>query len=54
MNVSYWATHLPNMRLGCYMVGCVYKIISKVLANKLKSVLEKVISKTLNTFIMGR
>jgi hypothetical protein len=36
------------------LVGGVDKIISKVLANKLKMVLEKVISKTQNNFIKGR
>jgi hypothetical protein len=35
-------------------VGGVYKIISKVLANKLKSVLGKIISSSHNAFIRGR
>jgi hypothetical protein len=35
-------------------VGSIYKIIAKVLANKLKSVLEKVISKSQSAFIKGR
>lgn len=36
------------------LVGTVYKIIYKVLANRLKHVLEKVISKSQNAFIRGR
>lgn len=36
------------------LVGGVYRIIFKFLANKLKMVLEKVISKTQNAFIKGR
>lgn len=35
------------------MVG-VYKIISNVLANKLKIVLEKIVSSSQNAFIRGR
>lgn len=35
-------------------MGRIYKIISKVLANNLKTVLEKVISKSHYTFIRGR
>ncbi|GLT70446.1 hypothetical protein SLA2020_425260 [Shorea laevis] len=34
--------------------GTVYKILSKVLANRLKNVLEKIISKSRNAFIQGR
>jgi hypothetical protein len=33
------------------LVGSIYKIIGKTLANRLKMVLEKIISKSQNTFI---
>jgi hypothetical protein len=36
------------------LVGGIYKIISKVLANRLKMVMEKIISKSQNVFIRGR
>ena len=36
------------------LVGGIYKIIAKVLANRLKTVLNKVISKSQNAFIKGR
>jgi hypothetical protein len=36
------------------LVGEVYKIISKVLANRLKSVLGKIVSNSHNAFIKGR
>jgi len=36
------------------LVGHIYKIISKILANNLKTALEKVIFKSHNTFIRGR
>jgi hypothetical protein len=32
------------------MVGSIYKIVAKILANKLKTVLEKIISKSQNAF----
>jgi len=36
------------------LIGGMYKIISKVLANKLKSVLRKVVSHSQTAFIKGR
>jgi hypothetical protein len=36
------------------LVDGIYKIIAKVLADRLKSVLEKVISKSQSAFIKGR
>ena len=36
------------------LVGGVYKIVAKVIANMLKIVVEKIISKPQNTFIGGR
>lgn len=36
------------------LVSGIYKIIAKVLVNKLKTVLENIISKTQNGFIIGR
>ena len=36
------------------LVGIVYKLITKVLANRLKNVLEKIISKSQNAYINGR
>ncbi len=35
-------------------MGSVYKILSKVLANRLKSVLEKIVSSSQNAFIRGK
>ena len=36
------------------LVGGLYKILSKVLANRIKRVMDKVISKSQNAFIEGR
>jgi hypothetical protein len=35
------------------LVGAIYKIISKVLVNRLKQVLEKIISNSQNAFVKG-
>jgi len=36
------------------LVGSVYKLLSKVLANRLREVLDNLISKTQNSFVGGR
>ena len=36
------------------LVGGLYKILTKVLANRIKRVLDKVISKSQNAFVKGR
>ena len=36
------------------LVGSVYKLLSKVLANRLRAVLDKLISETQNSFVGGR
>jgi hypothetical protein len=35
-------------------MGGIYKIVAKVLANRLKTVLERIVSNTHNAFIRGR
>jgi hypothetical protein len=47
------ALEMKDVRPIC-LVGGLYKIIAKVLANRLKGVLEKIISKTQSAFIKGR
>lgn len=37
-----------------YLIGCIYKVISKVLANRLKVDIGSVIDETQNAFIAGR
>jgi hypothetical protein len=36
------------------LVGCIYKVISKVLTNRLKKVIGSVVSETQSAFISGR
>lgn len=36
------------------LIGCIYKVLSKVLANKIKKVIGSVISETQSAFISGR
>ena len=36
------------------LVGNVYKLLSKVLANRLRAILDNLISKTQNSFVGGR
>ena len=36
------------------LVGSIYKMIAKILANRLKIVLERIISKSQNAFLQGR
>ncbi|GKF01267.1 hypothetical protein Tco_0028190 [Tanacetum coccineum] len=46
------------MRLGNYrpisLIGCFYKIITKILTNKIKRVIGKIVGEVKNAFIEGR
>lgn len=44
---------VPNFR-SISLVGCMYKVLSKVLANRLNRVMSKLIAETQSTFIKGR
>ena len=45
--------HLKNWRL-ISLLSCVYKILSSAVANRFKTVLDKLVSKTQTGFISGR
>ena len=47
------ALHIRDY-LPISLVGSVYKLLSKVLANKLRTVLDKLISESQNSFVGGR
>ena len=47
------ASNIRDFRL-ISLVGSVYKILAKVLANRLKEVLDQLISKSQNSFVGGR
>lgn len=57
-----WVTLIPKLKqthnINNYrpinVVGCIYKIISKVLANRVKLVIGQVVDKTQTSFIEGR
>lgn len=37
-----------------YLIGCMYKVISKILASRMRKVIRKIVSSTQTTFINGR
>ncbi|RVW26739.1 LINE-1 retrotransposable element ORF2 protein [Vitis vinifera] len=47
------AEYLKDFRLIC-LVGSLYKLLTKVLANRLKKVMGKIVSKSQNAFVDGR
>jgi hypothetical protein len=47
------AMNIKDFRL-ISLIGSVYKLLSKVLANRLKEVLDDVISESQNAFVSGR
>jgi hypothetical protein len=47
------AVNIRNFRPISF-IGGAYKIVAKILANKLKMVVEKIISKPQNAFMQGR
>ena len=47
------AEDLKDFRLIC-LVGSLYKLLTKVLANRLKKVMGKIVSKSQNAFVDGR
>ena len=46
------AKDLKDFRLIC-LVGSLYKLLTKVLANRLKKVMGKIVSKSQNVFVEG-
>jgi hypothetical protein len=49
----HWAKEIKDFH-PISLVGGIYKIISKVLANRMKKVMDKIISKPQNVFVKGR
>ena len=47
------ASHIRDFR-PISLIGCMYKLLAKVLTNRLKTVLENIISESQNAFIGGR
>ena len=47
------ASYVRDFRPIC-LLGSIYKIISKLLANRLKEVLQQILSPSQNAFIQGR